>query len=144
MGGALIAGLPSRDGLPSQAPANHELSDPDDAKPAAHAPLGTDPAQIGKAPAQPGFGGNNLQQAITPLTWESDLNASSHHPEPIRFAWVQPAVLRSPALWDIGHRCVPPTMEISYGQGPFFRKILQAKGDCQRNGTASKPPCAPP
>jgi hypothetical protein len=59
MGGALIAGPPSHDGLPPRAPASHELSDPDEAKPAGVAPLGTDPARIGKAPAQPGFGGNN-------------------------------------------------------------------------------------
>jgi hypothetical protein len=59
MGGALIAGPPSHDGLPPRESASHELSDPDEAKPAEVAPHGTDPARIGKAPAQPGFGGNN-------------------------------------------------------------------------------------
>jgi hypothetical protein len=59
MGGALIAGPPSHDGLPPRDPVSHELSDPDEAKPAEDAPQGTDPARIGKDPAQPGFGGNN-------------------------------------------------------------------------------------
>jgi hypothetical protein len=59
MGGALIAGSPSHDALPPRESASHELSDPDEAKPAEVAPHGTDPARIGKAPAQPGFGGNN-------------------------------------------------------------------------------------
>ncbi len=59
MGGTLITGAPPHDGLPPREPANQELSAPDEAKPAEDAPQGTDPARAGKAPPQPGSGGNN-------------------------------------------------------------------------------------
>jgi hypothetical protein len=59
MGGALITGAPPHDGLPPREGANHELVAADEAKPAGDAPQGTDPARVGKAPPQPGSGGNN-------------------------------------------------------------------------------------
>jgi len=59
MGGALVAGAPPHDGTPPREPANHELIAPEEAKPAEDAPQGTDPARVGKAPPQPGSGGNN-------------------------------------------------------------------------------------
>ncbi len=59
MGGALVAGPPPHHGEPPREPASHELVDPEEAKPAEGAPQGTDPARVGKAPSQSGFGGNN-------------------------------------------------------------------------------------
>ncbi|WP_134494315.1 hypothetical protein [Microvirga pakistanensis] len=59
MGGALVTGAPPHDGSPPREPASHELAAPDEAKPAEDAPQGTDPARVGKAPPQPGSGGNN-------------------------------------------------------------------------------------
>ena len=59
MGGTLVLGPPPHDGAPPREPANHEISNPDEMKPAEDAAQGTDPARVGKAPSQPGFGGNN-------------------------------------------------------------------------------------
>ncbi|WP_230534248.1 hypothetical protein [Microvirga roseola] len=58
MGGTSVAGPPPHE-QPAREPPNHELTDPDEAKPAGDAPQGTDPARVGKAPPQPGKGGNN-------------------------------------------------------------------------------------
>ncbi|WP_230532389.1 hypothetical protein [Microvirga roseola] len=60
MGGTLVLGPPAHDGQPPREPVSHELSDPSEAKPAGDASQGTDPARVGAAPPQPGFGGNNL------------------------------------------------------------------------------------
>lgn len=57
MGGTLVTGAPARGGMPPREPVNHELSAPDEAKPAGNAPQGTDPARAGKAPTRPGSGG---------------------------------------------------------------------------------------
>jgi hypothetical protein len=54
MGGALIVGAPPHDGTPPRDPASHELSNPDEAKPAENAPQGRDPARTGKGGRKPG------------------------------------------------------------------------------------------
>jgi hypothetical protein len=59
MGGALVAGPPPHDGRPPREPASHELTNPDEAKPAGETPQGTDPARTGKDVSKPGHGGNN-------------------------------------------------------------------------------------
>jgi hypothetical protein len=58
MGGSAVAGPPPRK-EPARDPVNQKLTNPDEAKPAGDAPQGTDPARVGKAPAQPNKGGNN-------------------------------------------------------------------------------------
>lgn len=57
MGGALIAGSPSHEGLPPREPASHELSDPDEAKPAGD--TRRDRIPPGSARIRSGFGGDN-------------------------------------------------------------------------------------
>jgi hypothetical protein len=58
MGGSAVAGPPPHE-EPARDAVNQKLTNPDEAKPAGDAPQGTDPARVGKAPAQPGKGGNN-------------------------------------------------------------------------------------
>lgn len=58
MGGTLVAGAPSHDGLPPREPVSHALIAPEAAEPAEDEPQGTDPARVGKAPGKPGSGGN--------------------------------------------------------------------------------------
>jgi hypothetical protein len=58
MGGSAVAGPPPHE-EPAREAANDKVSDPDEVKPAEDAPQGTDPARVGKAPPQPGSGGNN-------------------------------------------------------------------------------------
>jgi hypothetical protein len=58
MAGTAVAGAPPQGDLPPREPVNQGLADPQEAKPAGDSPQGTDPARVGKAPAQPGHGGN--------------------------------------------------------------------------------------